>query len=280
MNNPISHLQIQSSKPFLRWAGGKNWLLKRIEPIWPRLVFNNYHEPFLGAGSFFFFLNTSTNSYLNDINEELIKTFTCVKNDVDSVISELKKFENTKAFYYKIRNTTFDTDIQQAARFIYLNQTSYNGIYRVNLRGQYNVPYGNRSKNFLDIECLKSANRALQIANLTSQDFYHCIDKVMSGDLVFLDPPYTISHNNNGFLKYNKKLFSLEDQYRLSAMIDEIKKKDAFYILTNAAHWKIKEIFDKNDNFTELERASLVGGKHAKRTLYKEMLVSNIKMNF
>ena len=137
--------------------------------------------------------------------------------------------------------------VQRAAKFIYLNQTSYNGIYRVNLKGVYNVPFGFRTKTFLDPANLLNAQQALEKTTLKKQDFNLVIKNIKKKDLVFLDPPYTVSHNNNGFIKYNEKIFSLDDQIRLSAIIDEIKKKGAYYILTNAAHNIIDDIFEKGD---------------------------------
>ncbi|HEY9222422.1 MAG TPA: Dam family site-specific DNA-(adenine-N6)-methyltransferase [Lutibacter sp.] len=262
-------------KPFLRWAGGKKWLKKEIDNLLPKQEFNNYHEPFLGGGAIFFHLNPINISYLNDLNKELIDTYEAIKYDVDGVIEELRKFKNTEDCYYEVRSKKYRTDFKKAARFIYLNQTSFNGIYRVNLKGEYNVPFGYRKKDFLDTETLISASERLKNVRLSNQDFSERIDAINKNDLIFLDPPYTITHNNNGFFKYNQKLFSEKDQYVLSEMIDEIKRKEAFYILTNAAHFKVKEIFDKGDKILELKRASLIGGTNAKRGKYSEYIFTN-----
>ena len=163
-----------------------------------------------------------------------------------------------------------------AARFIYLNHTSFNGIYRVNKNGDYNVPYGFRNVDYIEEEKIRSASSALQKANIFHGDFIDSLDNIKSGDLVFLDPPYTVSHNNNGFIKYNKTLFSLEDQIRLSKFIDSVKDKGAYYILTNAAHKIILEIFEKGDYCYELSRTSLIGGDKAKRGVVSEYIFTNI----
>ena len=236
---------------------------------------NNYHEPFLGGAAIFFHLKPNKISFLNDLNTELIETYFCVKENVEGVIKHLQTFENTKEFYYGIRDKNFRTDIKRAAKFIYLNQTSFNGIYRVNLKGKYNVPYGNRSKDFLDINKLKRVSLLLKKTQLSNNDFFLCLENINDGDLVFLDPPYTISHNQNGFFKYNKKLFSKADQYRLREMIEIIKEKNAFYILTNAAHHEVKEIYSNDDRMVELKRASLIGGINAKRGKFSEIIVTN-----
>ena len=265
------------AKPFLRWAGGKSWLVKHLDSILGEHVFNSYHEPFLGGGSIFFYLAPKKNVFLSDLNSELIVTYQAIKDDPDEVIAFLKRYANTSEDYYRIRSSQPTKSAEIAARFIYLNQTSFNGIYRVNTKGKYNVPYGNRTKNFVEADKLRSASTILQAATLSSGDFDCVRDSIGSGDLVFLDPPYTVSHNNNGFIKYNQRLFSLEDQHRLKALIDYIKEQGAYYILTNAAHDTIHEIFyEETDRCLELNRASLIGGENAKRGQIQEYIFTNL----
>ena len=263
-------------KPFLRWAGGKNWLVKYLERSLTDFTFNNYHEPFLGGASLFLFFRPQNTSYLCDVNTDLIETYAIVRDHVERLISEMQNYCNDEDFYYSLRNEKFRSKIKRAAKFIYLNQTSFNGIYRVNLDGVYNVPYGFRSKNFLDADNLRLVSKALRGVHLSSNDFNSTMEFVKKGDLVFLDPPYTVSHNNNGFIKYNQKLFSLEDQYRLAKYIESIKKKGAYYILTNAAHSKIAEIFEQIGSKIKLTRASLIGGTNAQRGHISEYLFTNI----
>lgn len=262
-------------KPFLRWAGGKNWLLKDLYKFIPTNGFNNYIEPFLGGGSVFFHLQPDK-AFLSDLNSELTDTYYALKEYVEEIILELGSYKNTEEFYYKMRDTLPRTDIKRAARFIFLNQTSFNGIYRENLSGKYNVPYGHRTKNFLDEEILRKASKSLSNATINSRDFEQSINDINEGDLVFIDPPYTVTHNDNGFIKYNSKLFDLEAQYRLSAFVDQIKDRNAFYILTNAAHKDVKAIFTKDgDQIHTVSRASLIGGKKATRGQYKEFIFTN-----
>lgn len=267
---------IESAKPFLRWAGGKSWLIKSLDLIIGDTQFNSYHEPFLGGGSIFFAISPQGHSYLSDLNKELIETYQALKDNPYHIIELLRTYQNNEEFYYWIRSQIPTDKFQQAARFIFLNQTSYNGIYRVNQRGEYNVPFGHRTKNFLEEDKLILASKYLKKATLTHGDFTCNKDKITEGDLVFLDPPYTVSHNNNGFIKYNQKLFSLDDQKRLSDFIDFIKEKGAYYILTNAAHQIVFEIFEKNDRCIKLSRASLIGGGNAKREKVTEVIFTNI----
>lgn len=261
-------------KPFLRWAGGKRWLLKDLKDFLPSNGFGQYHEPFIGGGAIFFHLNKEE-SFISDINEDLIDTYLSLQNEVENVIEHLKRFNNTKEDYYKIRMQSFRARAKRAARFIYLNQTSFNGIYRVNSKGKYNVPYGYRENYKFDFDNLRKVSVRLKGVTIENKDFSRIVENVKENDLVFLDPPYTVTHNNNGFIHYNKNLFCLEEQYRLSETIREIKKLGAYYILTNAAHPKIKEIFDHGDKVIEVQRSSLIGGKNAKRGKYEEIIITN-----
>lgn len=265
------------AKPFLRWAGGKSWLIKHLECLFLKDSFATYHEPFLGGASIYFHL-LPERAFLSDLNEDLIDTYKQIKENVEDVISELAKFENNEIFYYDVRHLKYADAAKNAAKFIFLNQTSFNGIYRVNLKGDYNVPFGYRTKSFFEPENLRLASLSLKNANLEQGDFGNSLKNVQENDLVFLDPPYTVTHNNNGFIKYNKNLFNIESQYSLSKYIDNIKEKGAYYILSNAAHDEIKKIFKKeNDKIIEVKRASLIGGKNAIRGQYAEYIITNIQ---
>ena len=217
--------------------------------------------------------------YLNDSNSELINFYTQVKDNIESLISYLKKYENknNKDDYYKIRSRRVNDPIKAAAKFLYLNKTSFNGIYRVNLKGQYNVPYGYKEypNKFFDYEVLRLLSTRLSKATLTSVDFEKC-DNISKGDFIYLDPPYTVAHNQNGFIKYNEKLFSWEDQKRLSKFIQSIKQKDAYYILSQATDSSILELFGSIDDPKELNRASLISGKLKGRRKVKEYIFTNI----
>ena len=267
------------SKPFLRWAGGKNWITNRLSKAFNSLEFNHYHEPFLGGGSIFFGLPHRKRSFLSDINASLIETYNCLKDGPEEVIRNLQNYSNDRESYYKIRQESYSNAYARAAQFIYLNQTSFNGIYRVNFKGDYNVPYGYRTKNFLDEDTLLAASIALQDATIEVSDFEETKFSVANEDLVFIDPPYTVSHNENGFIKYNKSLFSLEDQKRLANYIKYIKSIGAHYILTNAAHSSIREIFSDCEHVIEIERNSRVGGKRAKRGMVAELLFTDLEIS-
>lgn len=270
-------------KPFLRWAGGKRWLTKSISNFLPK-EFHNYHEPFLGGASIFLHLKSNNlltgDSYLSDSNEELINAYEQIKQDPETIIKELKKLKNTKENYYRIRSWNPRTSLKMAVRFIYLNKTSFNGIYRVNLKGEYNVPYGfKETKDLFEFENILNISKLLnQRVNLETNDFYSVIDNIHEKDLVFLDPPYTVAHENNGFIKYNQKIFLWEDQERLFQLLQDIDRKGAYYILTNAAHKNIDNLFSKIGFMHQVQRSSNIGGKGAKRTRVNEYIFTNIKI--
>ena len=260
--------------PFLRWAGGKRWILKQLHNYLPINGFNQYHEPFIGGGSIFFHLQPEK-AFISDLNKELINAYTAVQQDVELVISFLKGFKNIEEDYYQIRSIKFCDFFQEAARFIYLNQTSFNGIYRVNLSGEYNVPYGKRHNFKFNYDNLRKVSKNIKNTSFSSGDFSEAIQNIKKGDLVFLDPPYTVTHNSNGFIQYNQKIFSLSEQYKLSEMIDKIKDIGAYYILTNAAHPEVKSIFQKDDPVFEVNRSSTIGGIGSKRGKYAELIMTN-----
>ena len=189
----------------------------------------------------------------------------------------MKTHVNTSEHYYSVRASSPEDPALRAAKFIYLNHTSYNGIYRVNLNGKYNVPYGGRTNAQIPTrELLAAVSQRLQGSSIAVSDFQDVVQHVRAGDLVFLDPPYTVAHNNNGFIKYNQKLFSFEDQTRLSKVVDEVRECGAYYLLTNAAHESIATLFEKGDRKIELTRGNSVGGTKAKRGSATEYIFTNV----
>lgn len=265
-------------EPFVRWAGGKTWLIPHVPDILGSVQIEHYHEPFLGGGAVFFSTEHKKKSYLSDANPQLINAYIQVRDNPNDVIALFREFPNTEADYYRIRGEiTQENTVENAARFIYLNQTSFNGLYRVNREGRYNVPYGFREGWVYHTERIYSASAKLQNTRIEVGDFELNKYRIKRHDLVFLDPPYTVSHNNNGFIQYNQNLFSIDDQHRLKRFIEYIKRKGAYYILTNAAHETIRKIFlTQGDRIVELQRNSLIGGKKAAREAISEYIFTNI----
>jgi len=266
-------------RPFLRWAGGKNWYTKFIESQLPQ-TFNDYYEPFLGGGSVFFYLKSKgyikNRAFLSDSNPDLINTYRVIKNNLEELFLYLKEHIDSEDEYYRMRNLQSDNNVEMAARFLYLNKTSFNGIYRVNRNGQYNVPYGRRNlEKLYDFDHLKKTSKLLENTYISCQDFKVRCKNIKQGDFVFIDPPYTVAHENNGFIQYNQSIFSWNNQVQLSKISDKLNKKGAFFIITNACHDSIKELY-KSGIQTPISRSSTIGGKGAKRTMYNEIIITNI----
>jgi len=263
--------------PFLRWAGGKRWLVPTVRALLAETPIVRYHEPFLGGGSVFFALAPTGQVYLSDLNTDLITVYRRVRDNPTVVAGLLDAYENTADCYYATRAARPQSDDELAARFIFLNHTSYNGIFRVNLKGEYNVPYGHRkSLNMPDVSGLERVSARLQGVELHGRSFEISLGDVGDGDLVFLDPPYTVAHNNNGFVKYNQHLFSFEDQRLLAKSIKEISDRGAKFILTNAAHSSIDELFSPLGRKIEVSRRNSIGGINASRGRADEYLFTNI----
>lgn len=272
--------QVKSKKaetPFLRWAGGKRWLVPEILKLVENVRFDGYHEPFLGGGSVFFALKPGGRVRLSDLNMDLITVYRRVRDNPSEVADRLMRYENTSECYYAARAAKPTTDDDLAARFIYLNHTSYNGIYRVNLKGEYNVPYGNRANTRIpDRARLEEVSKRLQGVELHGRSFEISLGDAKEGDLVFLDPPYTVAHNNNGFVKYNQHLFSFDDQKLLAKSIKEISERGASFILTNAAHKSIDELFSPLGRKMTVARRNVIGGVNASRGRADEYVFTNI----
>lgn len=262
---------------FLRWAGGKKWLTQRIKDSLNISSFSSYHEPFVGGGAMLFYLHPAK-AYISDSNEQLISTYKAVRDNIEAVITSIMQYGIGEDSYYYVRGMAPSDPIEKAAQFIYLNQMSFNGIYRVNSAGHYNVPWGKRLNYHFDYDNLRNVSKYLSCVIIQSMDFGECIKNVRKNALVFLDPPYTHSKIENGFIQYNQKTFTLEDQQRLSEMIDKIKFKGAYYILTNADHEVIRSVFDKGDRVIPITRSSGIGGKNAQRGQYEECIFTNTNL--
>ncbi|RRB15646.1 Dam family site-specific DNA-(adenine-N6)-methyltransferase [Larkinella knui] len=261
-------------KPFLKWPGGKRWFVEKHSTLLPT-NFNTYIEPFLGSGSVFFFLQP-IRAILSDVNKDLIDTFKGVKDSYDDVLRKLQHYqtEHSEEFYYNTRAELLTNTIDVAARFIYLNRTCFNGIYRVNNNGVFNVPKGTSDSVFRKEDDFKSWSRLLSTARLEVCDFEITIDKAMAEDLIFADPPYTVRHNLNGFREYNEKLFSWDDQVRLSEALIRARDRGAHIVSTNANHQSVRELYE-NRGFTLLttSRFSSISANPTNRRQFDELVI-------
>ena len=258
--------------PFLKWAGGKRWLVRSC-PELLRIPFERYFEPFVGSGAVFFSLRPKR-AMLSDANTELISTYAAVKSDWNSVWGELEHMQrrHNPEFYYATRASRPTSDTAKAARFLYLNRTCWNALYRVNRRGEFNVPIGTKT-DVLAGGDLSLCAAALKDAELAACDFAETMRKATRGDLVYLDPPYTVRHNVNGFLKYNETLFTWDDQVRLRDEVVAAYKRGVRVIVSNAAHQSVRELYSDVGETRTVERASVIAGKSSARRREQEIVV-------
>lgn len=235
-------------KPFLKWAGGKTQLLTELHKYVPN-NFNKYIEPFIGGGAMFFSLNPHE-SIIADSNEELVITYRQVKEDVENVIEHLETFEHSEDFFYTIRSLDPNEleDSYRAARLIYLNKTCFNGLYRVNKKGQFNVPYGKGKGSFLNVEVLRNASEFLAETTILKGDYLDVLTEFAAeGDFIFLDPPYYPVGKYSDFKRYTKEFFYHENQVQLKREFDRLVNIGCKVVLTNSDHEVILDLYSAYD---------------------------------
>ncbi len=239
------------------------------------VTFSRFFEPFCGGAAVFFQL-APKQAVLSDANAELINCYEQIKNDPESVISALRKLTNSKDDYYAVRDMTPRVDSRRAARILYLTTLAFNGIYRVNLRGEFNVPYGYKTHlNPCDAERIRAASKLLQRARLVAADFEDVVAEAIAEDLVYFDPPYTVAHGNNGFLKYNEKILQWEDQLRLACAATAAAERGCKVIVSNADHASVRRLYC---HFTRVRvhRASVMAAFASKRRNITECVFHNL----
>ena len=261
-------------QPFLKWPGGKRWLIEwLIDDV--SIKSGKYIEPFLGGGAFFFALQPEC-AIISDINKELIELYKVMRDCPDALREKMiyhQKHHDAK-YYYKMRAMHPRTPINRAARMLYLNRTCFNGMYRVNKKGDFNVPIGSKTNCIYDIDLFCQYADILKKAEIVQSDFADTIMRAETGDCLFADPPYAVG-DNNLFVKYNNVLFSWNDQMRLFEALKTARNKGVNVISTNAFCGVIKEMY-LNEHFYvyEVERHCSIAGNPNKRKITKELVVS------
>jgi DNA adenine methylase len=267
----------RQAKPFVKWAGGKRQLLPAILD---RITgpYRTYHEPFLGGGAVFFALSpkqTFKNAFLSDSNLRLVRSYQGIRNDVGKVVNLLKSYKKSRAFFLEMRERDIDsaTDAEVAAWFIFLNKTGFNGLYRVNSKNKFNVPYGdNRNPEICDENNLRACSRALSNAEITCEGFEAVVGRAKAGDLVYFDPPYVPLSNTSYFTSYTAKGFTRDDQIRLRNIALELKAKDVTVLLSNSS--TASELYGDGFEVTEVLAARAVNSKAERRGKITELLIS------
>lgn len=261
------------AQPPLKWAGGKRWLVNRHRWLFPETV-ESLIEPFLGSGAVFFALQPAK-ALLSDKNADLIQFYRVLK-EKPLAIQELMKAHqarHSKEHYYRVRSYSPLDEIERAARFLYLNRSCFNGIYRVNRNGYFNVPKGTKERVYFEEENFELYSLILKSASLCVCGFGDSIKKSKEGDFLFVDPPYTVKHNNNGFVKYNEILFAWKDQVQLKHDLLRAAERGVKILMTNAYHESILDLYEDIGVLHELGRESVIGGGNQYRSLTSECVI-------
>lgn len=267
--------------PFLKWAGGKRQLLSEIKKHIPDNI-NTYYEPFVGAGAVFLDLQPQT-AIINDINSELINCYKVIRDNPEKLILELSKFVNSEEEFYKIRNWDKEknyekrSDIEKAARTIYLNKTCFNGLYRVNSKGCFNTPYGKyKNPSFIQEENIYNLSKYFKSAKIQflNKDFENVLKEAKKGDFVYLDPPYYPINKTSSFTGYSQNGFSEKEQIRLKNVLDVLNSKGVFFLLSNSCCDFIKNLY-KNYEIIEIFAKRNINSVGNKRDGVKEVLIKN-----
>ena len=225
--------------PFHKWAGRKRWIASRLKDRIGK-VSGVYIEPFVGSAAVYFSVRPQR-ALLSDCNLELINTYRALQSQQKAVSRHLREYQklHSAEFYCQMRDQRPTTLAKKAARFIYLNRTCWNGLYRVNTRGEFNVPIGTKDAVILASDDFLRTQSTLRTAHIKYCDFEQSVDSAEDGDVLFCDPPYTVRHQLNGFVKYNETLFSWADQIRLRDSLIKAKDRGVRVFITNADHESI-----------------------------------------
>lgn len=261
-------------KPLVRWAGGKQWLARLGRNLLPPCFKGKYFEPFCGGAALFYALDLAP-ALLSDLNEELITCYAAVRDDARGVIKLLRGYPHISTYYYRLRSMKARTPRHVAARFLYLNRTCWNGLYRVNSKGGFNTPFGRRDNpDLIDRDCLLAAADRLKGVDLLNCDFATAVETAKAGDLVYFDPPYISGHQNNGFLMYNAHLFSWADQLRLAATAVALASNGIHVLVSNTNHAAVLRLY-KGFHYYRVPRRSLIAGQVDSRGVVLEALLSS-----
>ena len=243
--------------PIVKWVGGKRQLMFELIKNMPK-SYNRYFEPFVGGGALFFELQPE-NAYISDMNEELINLYSVVRDNVYELIEDLGKHEVSKEYFLEIRNIDRTeqyaklSSIERASRFIYLNRTCFNGMYRVNSQGQFNVPFGHyKNPRIIDESNLLNCSKLLNKTAIKCADFSEILTKVQKDDFVYFDPPYVPLNETSSFTSYTKDGFDIDMQFKLRDVCDELDSMGVKFMLSNSdtklvnelyANYEIKKVF-------------------------------------
>ena len=269
----------------MKWAGGKRRLLKDLSPLIPE-HFGEYHEPFVGGGALFFNLASRRNpepepwATLSDANRRLVRTYRAVRDAPDRLLERLAQLatDHDKEHFYTIRALdpdAFADDVEVAAWFIYLNKTAFNGLYRVNRKGRFNVPIGRYDRpNICDPAAIRSASTALQGAKIHNEGFEKVLERASPGDVVYFDPPYVPASKTASFTDYTRDGFTLDDQARLRDVAAELKLRGVRVILSNSDVPVVRDLYRSGFDMSTVSCGRSINSKASARGRVGELLIT------
>jgi len=273
-------------KPFVKWAGGKRQLIPILNQHIPK-NFGSYFEPFLGGGAMMFhvFLNYPKQRFIvSDLNSDLVLSYITIRDRVDELISSLKNHaknysKNSNSYYYSVRDSEPKGQIEKTSRLIFLNRTCFNGLYRVNSKGKFNVPLGRYTNpNIVNEENLRSVNQVLKSKKIqiSCRDFSTILDDVKKNDFVYFDPPYQPVSTTSNFTSYTNRNFTYDDLKRLCELCEKLDSKNCKFMLSNSNSKEVLEIFSKNSwKIRKIEANRAINSDSKKRTGHSELLIKN-----
>lgn len=274
--------KILLAAPVLKWVGGKRQLMSEIEKVLPK-TYTTYYEPFIGGGAVLFELQPKK-AVINDVNSELINLYNVIKDDVELLIEDLRKHENTSEYFYRIREMDRDrelyeklSNIEKASRIVYLNKTCFNGLFRVNKSGEFNSPFGKyKNPNIVDEVTLRAVSKYFNKADIKilNSDFEQSLKGIRKGSFVYLDPPYDPVSSSANFTGYDKGGFNRDEQIRLKKLCDKLDKKGVKFLLSNSATDFIKDLY-KDYNIKVVKAKRAINSNGNARGEVDEVLVRN-----
>ena len=273
-------------KPFVKWAGGKRQLLPILSQHTPKNL-DTYFEPFLGGGAVLFHLisqNSQLKCFVSDLNSTLILSYVTIRDKVDELIISLEEhsenyFKNPEEYYYRVRDSNPKNQIDKVSRLIFLNKTCFNGLYRVNSKGKFNVPIGRYvNPNIVNKENLQVLSHVLQSKRISikCEDFTTALRRAQKDDFVYLDPPYQPVSSTANFTSYTNDNFDYKDQERLFIEFKKLDSKGCKIILSNSKSQEVIELFSEySDNIIEINANRFINSNSKKRTGHTEILIKN-----
>ena len=286
MKQVYRQISTVTPKPFVKWAGGKRQLISILNENLPK-SFGTYYEPFLGGGALLFHIITERNGQkcsISDLNSDLVLAYTTIRNRIDELISSLKSHEkkyqkNSKSYYYSVRESNPRSEIEKTSRLLFLNRTCFNGLYRVNSKGKFNVPLGRYTNpNIVNEENLRSVSDMLQSSRISikCRDFEAVLRDAKKEDLVYFDPPYQPVSETANFTSYTNKDFTYDDLSRLAKLCKKLDSKGCKVLLSNSDSKQVEDMFsEKPWKVNKIKANRSINSNSKKRTGHFELLIKN-----